>query len=307
MKDLLPIKNPEKRTIHRTVRQDCVKNKRIRSLTKKEDKVSKKKAQKNIDFKILLLSAILIVISFFVYQLRYGSCGFWIAYEKNYNKIFYSDQFYCHRKINSTNIINNLSEQVINQDDAIKLLNASFELANIEEFIQISLSGETGVGKSLATNIIANNFQWHGKNIQRYSYEIHDMTKLSLKIISRVSKCGFNLIIIDDLVSSELVIEKVIHLENEIRNFAKRNEYKVILITVFNGYIDEKKQEDMHFVQIQFEKFTHDALIKCIEIHQKLYNIVLEQEEINELQELNYTSSGCKQVQKRLNLIYKNK
>jgi len=278
----------------------------IRSLTRHKEsrRTEKIKTQKHkIQWKkylIILTSLITLIIAFILYQLKYGSCEFWNTYERNYNKIVYGDEQYCYRKIDTNLIKERILEEVVGQDDAIELIRGSLNLANNDEYIQMIFHGTTGIGKTLSSEIIAKNFA-NPTNIQKYIWNVHDFFNLIDVAKLRLSKCGFNLIIFDDLEINEDTLDFLRDFEQQIRDEAKRNNFRIVLLAIFKDTLTDEIKEDLNnFVIIDFNSLTKDNFIKCIEIHLKLFNITMNAKEFEELKEIDYSSSGCKLISKKL-------
>lgn len=278
----------------------------IRSLTRHKEsrRTEKIKTQKHkIQWKkyfIILTALITLIIAFILYQLKYGSCEFWNTYERNYNKIVYGDEQYCYRKIDTNLIKGKLLEEVVGQDDAIELIKGSLNLANNDEYIQMIFHGTTGIGKTLSSEIIAKNFP-NPTNVQKYVWNVHEFFNLIDVAKLRLSKCGFNLIIFDDLEINEDTLDFLRDFEQQIRDEAKRNNFRIVLLAIFKDTLTDNIKEDLNnFVIIDFYPLTKDNFIKCIEIHLKLFNITMNPKEFEELKEIDYSSSGCKLISKKL-------
>jgi hypothetical protein len=291
---------------NKTRRKSKLRQPEIRSLTRQKEsrKVEKIKKPKNkIKWKkylIFLTSLITLIVAYILYQLKFGSCEFWNTYERNYNKIVYGDEKYCYRKIN-TNLINEkLLDEIVGQDDAIELIKGSLNLANNDEYIQIIFQGSTGIGKTLASEIIAKNYP-NPSNVQKYIWKVHEFFNLFEIAKSRLSKCGFNLIILDDLEIDEYPIDFLKEFEQQLRDEARRDNFRIVLLAIFKDTMTDKIKEDLNnFVIIDFNPLSKDDFIKCIEIHLKLFNITMNAQELEELKEIDYSASGCKLISKKL-------
>jgi Torsin len=270
--------------------------KKIRPLVKKIERNNRDNRRST---GIIIISFAILLIGFFIQIKGYKKCDFKSAFERNINKLLYGDEWYCHREINIKDISLELENNILGQEDAIKLINASLNLAQREKYIQIAFYGDVGVGKSYAAAIISRIFYWKN-NVQRYSYE--DTIDYAAKILSNLSKCGFNLVVIDDIQITQPSINNVEEIEDRVRNHSKQHGYKTILIFIFKG-----PQTELYalkdFVVIDFEPMTYATFLECINLQAKINNIELQASDVEELTMLNYTASGCKQISKRLNLI----
>ena len=160
----------------------------------------KKEPEKRTNLKIVFIPVLISIIGLVIYQLsQIKSCEFWSAYERNFNKVVYGDSYFCIRPIDSQLIYNQLKLEVAAQEDALELIRGSLELANKERIVRIAFNGGVGTGKSLAASIITRHFTWK-RNVQKLSWE-DDIQ------ISSLSKCGFNLIIIDNMNFNSTSIE----------------------------------------------------------------------------------------------------
>lgn len=296
---------------------------KLRSLVKTESTLDNDKSDdckidetpQNTKFKwkYVVLAVLVLISSLCFSKLTISSCGFWATYENNFNKIVYGDERWCYRKLESSVIIEKLKEQVIGQDDAIKLIGASLNLANREKIIQLALFGDVGVGKTFTSNIIMEHWKWKPviSLIFDINFQMHlagqEATDNDLKVVTtRLSDCGFNLVVIDDLKAE--AVERMKKLERNLHRIAKQNMFKIVLIVIFNESSNSTTIQDQleNFVTIEYQSFTEELFQKCIEVHEKLRKIQLKPKEIDELREINFTNSGCKTVAKKLNLMSKN-
>lgn len=264
-------------------------------------------------WKYCALAAVVLLSSLFLSKLTISSCGFWATYENNYYKIVHGDEKFCYRLLEPTPIVENLRERVVGQDDAIKLIEGSLNLANREKNIQMGFVGGTGIGKTLTSNIIMSSWKWQ-QNVVSLIFDINFRAHLEgqeafdddLKVVtSQLSDCGFNLVIIDDVEAKTSTIERITRLDRGLNRIAKQNRFKVVLIVIFNstGVSSTLQQQLEHFVLIEFNSFTKDLLDQCIEMHEKLYRVKLTPKEVEELKLVDFASSGCKTVAKKINLI----
>lgn len=300
--DLKDSEEKKQKSKPRTKKSD-EKVKKIRLLGKEIKKESKKRT----NLQMFIIPVLISFTSLIIYQLsQIKSCEFWSAYERNFNKVVYGDEYFCIRLIDSQFIYNQLKTEVAAQEDALELIRGSLELANKERIVRIAFNGGVGTGKSLAASIITRHFMWK-RNVQKLSWE-DDMH------ISSLSKCGFNLIIIDNMNFNSTTMEYAKNLEQELLFKSKGEGYRVILILIFKGSHEELIEDDKsetngvqdilkNFVVVDFHPITRDGLEKCIEIHQILYNIKMTPQELMDLKEINFKTTGCKLISKRLNLV----
>ena len=292
------------------------KPKKLRSLLRPEEKSKVEvkidtRIEKNLSYKlILIISACLALIAVLLSNTTLSSCGFWATYESNFHKIVHGDENFCYRKLDPEPVYEELKRQVVGQDDALRLVKGSLSLANREWIIQMAFYGATGVGKTLSSNIIMNGFKWK-RNVISTIFDINFQVNLTgqnafdsdLKLLqSKLSDCGFNLIVIDDVYSKPGTIQRINAIERNLHRMAKQKVFKIVLIVIFNS---EKTSDLRNFVNIEFERFSEESFHDCIDLHQKRRNVELKPSEVEELRMINYTSSGCKTVAKKINLIAK--
>ena len=300
--------------------------KRLRSLVKTESKIIicknneieeiKKVIPTGYKWKSVALTVIILIASFFLSKLSISSCGFWATYENNYNKIVHGDEKWCYLKLDNSLIVERLKERVIGQMDAIRLIEASLALANREKIIQMAFTGAVGVGKTLTANIVMENFQWQ-ENVISLIFDIN--FQLDLKdeeayasdyelVVTKLSDCGYNLIVIDDLNSEDpTMIRRITELERRLHRVAKQNIFKIVLIVIFKRSTEDVtlEQKLSNFVLVEFHPFTEEMFQRCIEVHEELHNVKLTSKDKDELKFINFTNSGCKTLAKKLDLIRK--
>lgn len=271
--------------------------------SKEEIKEESELLQKRWKWRHLLLFLAFVVAAISMSNLSISSCGFWATYQNNYNKIVHGDERHCYRPMESSLIIQKLREQIVGQDDAISLIGGSLNLVNRERIIQLVFVGSTGVGKTLAANIMMQNFRWQ-QNVINLIYDINFSASASENDFKQVSsfltECGFNLIVIDDVPIDPLATERMAELERGLRRLAKQRLFKIVLVVILNGRPAEHLD---NFVQVEFQSFTKETFLQCIEIHERFLNVKLKPKDIEELKFINFTDHGCKTLAKKLNLI----
>lgn len=165
--------------------------------------------------------------------------------------------------------------------------------------------GSVGIGKTLSAQIVMNTFKWQ-HNIQSFIFDIDfhtdDETDFSV-IVPNFSNCGFNLVVIDD-VSFEAA-ERIGKLERRLHRLAKQKLFKIVFIVIFkeNSEASVISEALKDFVLVEFQPLTERNFEKCIEVHEKMYNVKLKPKDIEELKFIDFVDTGCKTVSKKINLI----
>lgn len=280
-----------------------------KSLIAKENEVKPKirplastiKEEPKRNYSIYVLSILILISAVFLYPLI-NTCEFKAEIHKKWNLLVNGDEYYCIRKINTDAIFEDLKYKVVAQDDALELIKGSLNKANRDDYVNMAFNGLVGVGKSLSADIISNKFRWT-KNIQKIAWD-GNSSEIIEKISSKLSKCGFNLVIIDNMDFNETSIEFVKEVGAMIQSKSKADNYRTVFLAIFNGMLenDTTSLQEMlkNFVIIDFNQFTLKNFMKCIEVHQKLYNIKLTEDQLDELKNLDFISTGCKLISKRL-------
>lgn len=276
-------------------------------LTEELTEVEEFATERRLKWKYLSLALIVLLVSFITSNITISRCGFWATYFNNYNKIVHGDERYCFRPLDASMIIDKLQDEVIGQDDALKLVTASLHLANREKIIQMAFTGPIGVGKSLTANLIIDNFKWN-ENVVSLIYDLsfkhpknqEDEDDFTV-VTSKLSDCGFNLVVIDDVNTDESTVKRIAKLERHLHRLAKQNIFKIVLIVIFNG--DLQQEVLTNFVLVEYLPFTKETFRQCIEAHEKRHNVKLSPKDFEELTFINFTALGCKTLAKKLNLV----
>lgn len=297
---------------HRRIEGSEAENdKKAESSLEKREKLAGSSESKQSKWKYFIFIVLIGISTLILSQIEWSQCGLFATYKNNFNKIVHGDEQYCYRELNPSTIVKELENNLVNQKDAIKLIEVSLKLGNRENFISMSFGGPVGVGKTLSSNIIAKNFKWQ-ENVNQLIYEMNFDQSLKVNeslendvevVSSRFSECGFNLVIIDDVEVKNTSIERISLLEQKLHEMTKQKLLKIVLIVIFRGEVSQDQLE--HFVIIDFQPFTKESFHECIERHQKLYQVNLKPAEVLSLQMLNFTVFGCKTVAKKINLISK--
>lgn len=206
-------------------------------------------------------------------------------------------------------IFEELKNKIVGQDDAIDIIRVSLDLVNRERIVQMAFVGTIGVGKTLTKNIILSYFKWQ-QNVHNYIFGVDFKTEKEEDeddfnvVAPKLSDCGFNLIVIDDIDVSKA--ERIAKLERRLHRLAKQKLFKIVFIVIFKDVDSPTSviQETLKdFVLVEFQPFNESTFEKCIGVHEKLHNVKLRPKDIDELRFIDFASTGCKTLAKKINLI----
>ncbi|XP_037899351.1 uncharacterized protein LOC119643916, partial [Glossina fuscipes] len=173
-----------------------------------------------------------------------------------------------------------------------------------------------GVGKSLVLGSLAANFPWP-ENVRVYAWNTYvrdDSKKFRMLsvMLERLSDCGCNLLIIENLKPSDHEFVKMV---NELIQQIVNGKKRLIIFYVFNL----NWMRDEHFVVeqseflmkslpvdhvISFNPFTKAELRECVHREMILEKVHLIPEDLEEIIEtIDVTHSGCKNVNAKV-LMY---
>lgn len=126
----------------------------------------------------------------------------------------YSSSHYCTKDLNVSALINNFKNEVIGQDEGLNKIQQLLD--GRPSFIALALHGQSGSGKTLTGALIMDKFTWP-ENIQHIIWSVllesstisfldsigeylnhhHIDERRTIKISSRLSECGVNLVVIE--------------------------------------------------------------------------------------------------------------
>lgn len=278
---------------------------KIRPLVKKDPNENKIRQRSRSKYPFYVLSILVLISAVFLHQLT-STCEFKAQFEITWNRLVHGDEYYCVRKINMDDIIDDLWNKVVAQNDALELIRGSLEKANRDGFVSMAFNGHVGTGKSLSADIISRQFRWKD-NIQKIFWD-GNSTDLIDMISSKLSRCGYNLVIIDNMDLNETTIKFVKEVGERMLTKSKAELYRIVFLVIFNGFFEDGDSNPLqemlkNFVIVDYYQLTLDDFIKCIEVHRKLYNVDITAEDFEELKELDFRTTGCKLISKRLDLV----
>uniref|UniRef100_A0A336MEC1 CSON010777 protein n=1 Tax=Culicoides sonorensis TaxID=179676 RepID=A0A336MEC1_CULSO len=228
-------------------------------------------------------------------------------YRKEYNILIHGQE-YCTDQIDYTSLGKILRNEIVGQEAALTELENA--LKTHQTFSSIILHGPTGTGKTLTTQLLATNFRWQ-ENTQVLVYNPNAKFDLT-SITRRLSSCGHNLIIIDDL---HLINKDLLTLRQSIEEIAREKNFKVVLIFVFNmSKFETQRNVDGEgpifehlptnaFRIIEYKHMTDIDLNKCMDKIEKELALTLSHEQrANVKQSVDVTKSGCKNVKSKISL-----
>lgn len=307
-------KDDSKKRLRSLVKLDSLRIVEKSKHAEKSDEFDENSSRSWWKWKHWVIALLALTASVFVSSVTISSCGFLATYENNFNKIVHGDERWCYRLMESSPMVNKLKEQVVGQEDAIALVGASLDLVNREKIIQLAFFGKVGTGKTLISNILMKHFKWQ-ENVISLIFDLNFNAELTGEaaaevdhnmVSTRLSDCGFNLVVIDDVNLKTAAIERIVHLERRLHRMAKQKLAKIILVVIFKGNLNEAEIPEeflKDFVIVEFAPFTEASFKLCIEVHEKLHNVKLNPKDFEELKSINFTSFGCKTLAKKLNLM----
>lgn len=239
------------------------------------------------------------------------------TYRNQYNLLFHGKVNYCDQTFDFGNVTTALKKNVIGQDLVIKELSTLFTEHSTRTSAVIL--GNTGVGKTLTSKLIGDNFQWI-ENVNYFIWSSSESNKTQFKklgkTIKNVSNCGHNLLFVDDLDYKDGSV--VLEIENFIRTKSPEKNPKLIIFYIVNlhKYSEKDKKSyqnkvdsikaTIHLPVIEFRDLTEEDGLKCIKLQCAILGITLTDEETKDvIASIVPTRSGCKHVYSKIALYKK--
>lgn len=238
-------------------------------------------------------------------------------YRNQYNLLFHGKVDYCEQTFDFQNVTSALEKNVIGQELVITELTKLFNEHSIRTSAVIL--GSTGVGKTFTSKLIGDNYQWT-ENVNYFIWSSSEgkksqFNKLS-KTIKNLSKCGQNLLFIDDLEYKDGSV--VLEIENFIKTKSPEKNLKLVIFYIVNlhKYSEKDKKSYQNKVDsikstinlpvIEFRDLNDEDGLKCIELQCALLGITLTDEEKKDVvASIVPSRSGCKHVYSKI-ALYKN-
>lgn len=241
------------------------------------------------------------------------------TYRNQYNLLFHGKVDYCDQTFDFRNVTSALKKNVIGQELVIKELSKILNEHSSRTRTSAVILGSTGVGKTLTSKLIGDNFQWT-ENVKYFIWSSSENKKSQFKKLSKtiqkLSKCGHNLLFIDDLDYKDGSV--VLEIENFIKTKSPEKNLKLIIFYIVNlhKYSEKDKKSYQNKVDsikstinlavIEFRDLTEEDGLKCIELQCALLGITLTDEEMNDVvASIVPTRSGCKHVYSKIALYKK--
>lgn len=243
---------------------------------------------------------------------------FYIKYKRQYNLLLYGKEDYCSQELDLTNVTAALENRMVGQSAAIAQMVEFFDRNRYSHFSSAILIGPVGVGKSLMADLIANNFQWRS-NVHRYHWS-NELTvqKQASKFQTFLHslrhgtsaadlKCGYNLLIIDQLVLKDM--ELVNKIDNRLRLVAEKDDIQLTALYLFQGSfvadVQVVEQLNASIERVVLQSLTGDDLKRCIRQEAEELGISLnENQQLLEqvIGSVDVHRYGCKGVRAKLSL-----
>lgn len=233
--------------------------------------------------------------------------------DRQYNFHLYGKMDYCNQKFEPDTLTEPLKLHILNQSDALHQLTSTIE--NLDSVVSVALVGGSGVGKTLACNILQANFQWPNNVLYFIWSSIRSTSSQYYKIVNSIKKlsrkCGAHLVIIDNI---DITYNKTIQeLNDEIQKEFYESDNSILVVYVFNlaSYSDEdlktleekraRLQNLRGITSINFRSFNRDDVEQCILLESVKLNVSLSNDEISEIFEyVDSSRSGCKLIHSKI-------
>lgn len=216
--------------------------------------------------------------------------------------------FYCNQQLETKRIFRQISRQVLNQEHALARLERVVK--SPRNFKAVALLGPPGVGKTLTTLGLRQQFPWP-ENVHIYSWStyvpdgVHKFHMIR-NFVEHLSDCGQNLLIIDNLSTCDYGIVPIYNkllLEREGDLNAAVNQ-TVLVVYIFNLEMEYYWQQfellqqlPVDMTIINYRPFGREELADCLQQELRLEQRTLDQGKTSQILEqalLNVQCTGCK-------------
>uniref|UniRef100_A0A1A9Z6E6 AAA+ ATPase domain-containing protein n=1 Tax=Glossina pallidipes TaxID=7398 RepID=A0A1A9Z6E6_GLOPL len=243
--------------------------------------------------------------------------GLFSNYRKQYTDFIASKPDYCDSRalLDSRKILKNIRKQnILHQGKALHQLEIALNTEN--DLNAIAFVGPTGVGKSLILSHLIANFPWP-ENVHIYAWntQVKDESEkfhMLRVLIERLSECGCNLLIIENLQPSD---HGLVYLVNNLIAEIVNGQKRIIIVYVFNlnwmgdEYLLKEQREFLtkslpvaHV--INFKSFTKHEIPDCIYREMSFEKVTLPPNDIDDIVgTVDVPRTGCKDINSKV-LLY---
>lgn len=210
---------------------------------------------------------------------------------------------YCDEPFEHWHISNKLHHRIVGQDAALTEIDLA--LQQHDKTTALALIGTQGVGKTLALNLIQEQFQWH-LNIQQYIWSLIESPYTQLmhmmKLLNGLTTCGQNGLFIDGIPLKSVHIIDEFH--QKLLTYCTENHIKLIVIYVIqiDRASDAAALMPLNKIKmINFRQFNSNDLRNCINMECERLNLTIKPQQINEmLNDIDPKRNGCKLIAAKL-------
>lgn len=210
---------------------------------KKESK-TKNSAEQGMNYILyIFLSLIFVVTAVVVYSSLYFA---------SYQRVC---EMTLDRGVLRTALENNIFGQKAAVHDIMSVLN-KFYNTHCPGIVILAFAGGTGVGKSYTASFISKLFPWE-ENVQHFIWPLQSSSLSVSDVYSKFSHCGANLVIIDDLVTSDAV-----NIAEFLQNLVKHSQYhsvRAVVVIVFRGEDQKVILQGNGDVELQFQVMKEEV------------------------------------------------
>lgn len=227
----------------------------------------------------------------------------------------YGTSNYCSRLFNFKDLLRILRENVYGQEKALDKIETIFRLHG--NLSSIAIVGTAGVGKTYFINLVRNYYPWKD-NVHHYvwsTYSEKDEDKFDQvnQFISKLSTCGHNIILIDDLLpkDKDFVLEYQNSVEKTLSNTSRSIKLTVVYVFNIPRYTEASQtsyQDNMKYLEnlgniktVIFNELTDLDVEKCIRKMSSDLNVRLTQKQtLDILRSIDVVKVGCKTVHAKI-------
>lgn len=221
-----------------------------------------------------------------------------------YHLYVYGRSNYCQERFAHANITQEMRHRLGGQDSVITAIESSFE--RHQNHTSIALIGSQGVGKTLTLNAIEKEFQW-SSNVLRYIWSSIESQQSQLKrltgILTRLSSCGQNAILVDNVLEQDLPI--IVEFQHILETYIQQHRLIVFIFYVIQqdaaNTVNDNPFQMTNITSIFYRRFDATDLVRCISLECERLNVKLSQSEIDEIvQNIDVGQTGCKTILARI-------